>query len=137
MESGCHIVKNRRSRKLSTCSLHGEDPSSLASELAITAITSWNGTDTSLAAVPNSDPDYLPTYYISDDLGIYGFHATPGDAFGMTAARSAQWDTSDTQGPGAIADIGWSDQVSLYYISGGKMVQSALSNTTWGVSLRF
>jgi hypothetical protein len=109
----------------------------LASELTSTVITNWNGTDTSLAAVKNSKPDTLRTYYIGDDQEIYGFHATPGDAFMAMAGQSAQWDTSDTQGPGAIAGIGWSDQVRLYYVSGGKIVQSALSNTTWGTSSNF
>jgi hypothetical protein len=59
----------------------------LASPLTGTAMTKWNGSETSLAAIQESEPDYLRTYYIGTDSEIHEFYGNP-------------------QGPGAIAGIG-------------------------------
>lgn len=97
----------------------------------------WNGTDTSLAAIHESEPEYLRTYYIGTDSEIHEFYGNPGEAFSPKSDQSPHWDVLDSQGPGAIAGIGWSDQVRLYYVSGGKVVQTSLSNATWGTTTNF
>jgi hypothetical protein len=96
------------------------------------SITSWNGTSTSLAAIQETEPNYLRTYYIGSDSQVYEFFGNPG-AF-PTIAKSDQspvWGDSDSLGPGALAGVGWSDQVRLYYRSGGTFVQADLNNATW------
>ncbi|KAE9379530.1 hypothetical protein N431DRAFT_434493 [Stipitochalara longipes BDJ] len=105
--------------------------------LTSTAITNWNGTDTSLAAIQESEPEYLRTYYVGTDSEIHEFYGNPGEAFSPKSDQSPHWDVLDSQGPGAIAGIGWSDQVRLYYVSSGKIVQTALSNATWGSATSF
>jgi len=92
----------------------------------------WNGTSTSLAAIQETEPNYLRTYYIGSNSQVYEFFGNPR-AF-PTVANSDQspvWGDSDSLGPGALAGVGWSDQVRLYYRSGGKFVQVALNNATW------
>jgi hypothetical protein len=73
----------------------------------------------------------MRTYYIGTDSQIHEFYSNPGGPFQATSDQSPYWDVLDTQGPGAIAGVGWLDQVRLYYVSGGKIVQTALSNATW------
>jgi hypothetical protein len=54
-----------------------------------------------------------------------------------TVAKSDQspvWEGSDNLGPGALAGVGWSDQVRLFCRSGGKFVQADLNNATWTFS---
>jgi hypothetical protein len=94
-------------------------------------MTKWNRTNTSLTAIQEAEPEYLEIYYIGTDSEIHGFYGNPGEAFSPKSDQSPHWDVLDTQGPGEIAGIGWSDQVRLYYITGGKVVQTALSNATW------
>ena len=101
-------------------------------------MTKWNGTNTSLAAIQESQPDYLRTYYVGTDLEIHEFYGDgSGNKFSPKSDQSSQWKTLDTPGPGALAGIGWADQVRLYYVSGGKVVQTALSNTTWATTAKF
>ncbi|PMD58423.1 uncharacterized protein K444DRAFT_432268 [Hyaloscypha bicolor E] len=103
----------------------------LASQLTTATMTKWNRTNTSLTAIQEAEPEYLEIYYIGTDSEIHGFYGNPGEAFPPKSDQSPHWDVLDTQGPGAIAGIGWSDRVRLYYITGGKVVQTALSNATW------
>jgi hypothetical protein len=117
--------------------LLGFQLTSLASALTTTAITKWNGTSTSLAAIQESDPLYLRTYYVGTDSEIHEFNSNPGGPFSKKSDQSPQWEVLDTQGPGALAGIGWSDQVRLYYVSQGKIVQSSLNNETWASTTDF
>jgi len=63
---------------------------------------------------------------------IHELYVNPGETFSLKSDQSPHWDKLDTQGPGAIAGIGWSDQVILYYVSVWKVVQTALSNAASG-----
>lgn len=110
---------------------------SLASALTSMAITKWNGSSTSLATIQESEPLYMRTYYVGTDSEIHEFNSNPGGTFSKKPDQSSQWEVLDTQGPGALAGIGWSDQVRLYYVSQGKLVQSSLNNTTWGSTTNF
>jgi hypothetical protein len=96
------------------------------------SITSWNGTSTSLAAIQETEPNYLRTFYIGSDSQVYEFFGNPG-AFPTVATsdQSPVWGDSDSLGPGALAGVGWLDQVRLFYRSGGKFVQADLNNATW------
>jgi hypothetical protein len=101
----------------------------------VSSITSWNGTSTSLAAIQETEPNYLRTYYIGNDSQIHEFSGNPG-AF-PTVQKSDQspvWVDSDSFGPGALAGVGWLDQVRLYYFSEGRIIQADLNNATWSSS---
>ncbi|PMD20409.1 hypothetical protein NA56DRAFT_180764 [Hyaloscypha hepaticicola] len=107
------------------------------SALTSTAITKWNGSNTSLAAVQESEPLYMRTYYVGTDSEIHEFNSNPGGPFSKKSDQSPEWEVLDTQGPGALAGIGWLDQVRLYYVSQGKLVQSSLNNVTWASTTDF
>jgi hypothetical protein len=102
----------------------------VASVVTNSTITKWDGTDTSLAAIQESEPNYLTIYYLRTDSEIYELYDNPEGPFSTKSDQSSYLDTCNTQDPGAPVGIGWSDQVRLYYVSGGKMVQTSLSNAT-------
>jgi hypothetical protein len=79
----------------------------------------------------------MRTYYIGTDSEIHEFYSDPGGPFSTKSDQSPHWGVLDTQGPGALAGIGWSDQVRLYYVSEGKVVQTTLSNATWASATDF
>ncbi|KUJ07229.1 uncharacterized protein LY89DRAFT_371883 [Mollisia scopiformis] len=113
------------------------DSSWLATKMVTSGtLTSWNSSISSLASAGQSDPNILRTYYIGSDEEIYEFGIESNSTWTtMTAApdQSPHWSTSDSVGPGAIASLGWSDQMRLYYFHGGNLRQATLDNTTWSV----
>jgi len=41
--------------------------------------------------------------------------------------QSQVWGTADA----GIGGLGWADQVKLYYMTGGALIEASLVNTTW------
>jgi hypothetical protein len=58
----------------------------------------------------------------------------PGASWSNNSDNSPEWPLSDRSAAGAIAGIGFDDQVRLYWVNGGKAVQADLNNQTWTAS---
>lgn len=80
----------------------------------------------------NQNPDTCESITFGTNSVIHELYVNPGETFSLKSDQSPHWDMLDTQGPGAIAGIGWSAQVRLYYVSVWKVVQTALRNDASG-----
>jgi hypothetical protein len=109
----------------------------LAAALSSTPLTAFDGTTTALAAIAETDPSYLRTYYIGNDTEVYemlGPATMNGFSWKPNSDQSHIWPTADSNSVGSLVGIGWEDQVRLYYVMGGKIEQLNLSNKTWTAS---
>jgi hypothetical protein len=95
-----------------------------ASPLSIAGPT-WNPTS-SLAAIFEGTPTILRAYYVGTDKEVYEYVDESG-VWLKQPDQSPVWGTADA----SIAGVGWADQVRLYYMTGGVLVEAALRNTTW------
>jgi hypothetical protein len=97
-------------------------------------VTSWNP-HSGLGAAYSSGQDQLHVYYTGLDSGVYEFlgnNASSTDTeWDSQPGRNHIWAEADYAGAD-IAAVGWSDQVRFFQQSDKvRMVQGALSNTTW------
>jgi hypothetical protein len=76
----------------------------------------------------------LRVYYIGTDNNIHEFFCATNDSWTCLNAapdQSPAWSSSDTMGPGAIGAIGWQNQVRMYYLYAGNVIQADLDGGTW------
>jgi len=107
-------------------------------EVTSSALTAWNSSISSLSSAGQTSPDLLRTYYIGNNRQVYEFfnyeNATWSTLSNEPGIPSESLPLSDEIGPGAIASVGWSANIRLYYFSAGSLVQGVLTGDPQGWS---
>jgi hypothetical protein len=108
---------------------------SAPTQVTSASVPSWNGSASiSLAAIAQTDPDMLRTYYIGTDNEFHEFRCATTTSWNCSSDvpdQATAWTSSDSAGPGAVGAIGWLDQVRFYYFHDGNIVQADLDDTKW------
>lgn len=108
-----------------------------AVEVTSGALLAWNTSISSLSSVSQTSPDLLRAYYIGNDYQVYEIwlyaNTTWSTVTNEPGIPSEYLSKSDEMGPGAIASIGWSANVRLYYFRAGRLVEGVLTGDpqTW------
>ncbi|TVY56559.1 hypothetical protein LSUE1_G009886, partial [Lachnellula suecica] len=102
--------------------------------LSAALISSWNPLS-GLGAAYSSGQDQLHVYYTGLDTGVYEFlgnnASTMATVWNAQPGRNHIWAQADYVGAD-IAAVGWNDQVRfIQQQATERLVQGALSNTTW------
>ena len=106
----------------------------VALKLSTVAPQQWDPTAALAAAFQYStdsqnSTDFFRTYYIGANKQVYEQFKRAG-SWSAQSDQSPVWQSVDRVGAG-IAAVGWLDQIRLYYISDGRLVEEALNGTTW------
>lgn len=102
-----------------------------AVEVTSNALTAWNVSISSLSAASQTSQGLLRTYYIGNNRQVYEFFDSANTTWSTLSngpdIPSNLLPLSDEMGPGAIASVGWSANIRLYYFSAGLLVQGVLT----------
>ena len=100
----------------------------VATQLSVSLPQQWDPTSHIAAASENTSVLFR-TYYVGENKEVYERYKQ-GDTWTGESDQSPVWPTADRPGAG-IAAVGWQDQIRLYYISTGRLVEEVLMGGNW------
>lgn len=105
-----------------------QSPSALSNA---TTINAWDGTDTALAAVAQTNSTWLRTYYIGSNHKVYEMTDEGAETTTWTnnSNHDTAWPSADSTAAGGLVGIAWEDSIRLYYVSNSTVEQLGLDMT--------